>query len=219
MFKDRKDAGRKLAERLSGFRTEECIVYGLPRGGVPVAYEIAAKLGKPLETLIVRKIGMPGQEEVALGAMAEGTPPVTYFNSSLMARFGLSDVSVKQTMENRQREISEMQHFYRGSREFIHNKNAVAIVVDDGIATGATMKVAVKKLREMEQRRIVVAVPVSQVSVLEELGELVDEVVCLDPVFDLYAVGEFYTDFSQVSHETVVQMLRNSEEQLKNMPQ
>ncbi len=216
MFKDRKDAGKKLADKLSGFRAEECIVYGLPRGGVPVAYEIAMKLEKPLEALIVRKIGMPGQEEVALGAIAEGTPPVIFFNTSLLARFGLTDSSVKQIIETRQKEISEMQHIYRESREFIQNKDAVAIVVDDGIATGATMRTAIKKLREMGQSKIVLAVPVSQISVLEEMGELVDEIVCLEPVHILYAVGEFYTDFSQVSHEIVVQMLRNNEEQLKN---
>lgn len=217
MFKDRKDAGIKLADKLSRFRTEECVIYGLPRGGVPVAYEIAMRLEKPLDTLIVRKIGMPGQEEVALGAMAEGSPPVIYFNSSLMVRFGLTDASVKQTIENRQREISEMQHFYRDSREFKHNKEAIAIVVDDGIATGATMKAAIKKLKEMGQRKVIVAIPVSQISVLEEIEKLADEVICLERVSNLYAVGEFYTDFSQVSHEIVVQMLRNNEEQLKNM--
>lgn len=218
MFKDRKDAGIKLTDKLSSFRTEYCVVYGLPRGGVPVAYEIAMQLEKPLEALIVRKIGMPGQVEVALGAIAEGVPPVIHLNTSLMARFGLSDASVKQTIENREREISEMRHFYRESREFIQNRDAVAIVVDDGVATGATMKVALKKLREMDQRRIVVAVPVSQISVMGELEKLADEVVCLEPVLDLYAVGEFYTDFSQVSNDIVVQMLRNNEERLKNLP-
>lgn len=218
MFRDRKEAGIKLADKLSSFRTEECIVYGLPRGGVPVAYEIAEKIGKPLEALIVRKIGMPGQEEVAMGAIAEGSPPAIYLNTSLMRRYSITDTSVKATIDRRLEEISEMQELYRESREFKFDRDALAIVVDDGIATGATMKAAVKMLKDRGQRKIIVAVPVSQVSVMEQIGELVDEVICLEPVPDLYAVGEFYYDFSQVSHETVIQMLRNNEEQLGNLP-
>ncbi len=218
MFRDRQDAGRKLAARLSGYRAEKCIVYGLPRGGVPVAYEIALELKKPLEALIVRKIGLPGQEEVALGAITEGTPPALYFNSDLMSRLGMTETSVKDTVDRRVKEISEMQYLYRESGKMKVDEEAVALVVDDGIATGATMRAAVNLLKSIGQKKIVIAVPVSQVSVLEEMVEIVDEVVCLEPVLNLYAVGEFYYDFSQVSHETVIQMLRNSEEQLMNLP-
>lgn len=218
MFRDRQDAGRKLAARLSRYRTEKCIVYGLPRGGVPVAYEIALELKKPLEALIVRKIGLPGQEEVALGAIAEGTPPALYFNSDLMSRLGMTETSVKDTVDRRVKEISEMQYLYRESGKMKVDEEAVALVVDDGIATGATMRAAVNLLKSIGQKKIVIAVPVSQVSVLEEMVEIVDEVVCLEPVLNLYAVGEFYYDFSQVSHETVIQMLRNNEEQLRNLP-
>lgn len=216
MFKDRVDAGRQLAERLAGFEKEKCIIYALPRGGVPVGYEVALRLKKPLEALIVKKIGAPGQEELALGAVAEGDPPKFYFNRELMAYLQIDREDISSTIERKLKEISEIQHLYRNTGALLLDREAIAIVVDDGIATGATMKAAVNLLREIKQRRIVVAVPAGQDSVLDEIRTMVDEVVCLKSVHTMYAVGEFYNDFSQVTHEIVIQMLRNVDQQLKS---
>lgn len=215
MFINRQDAGKKLAERLVKYRSENCIIYGLPRGGIPVAYEVAQKLGKPLEALIVKKIGLPGQEEVAIGAVTEGTPPSFYFNEGIMGSYGIDKKSVNSIIETKLKEISEIGHLYRGEKTILQDQKAIAIVVDDGIATGATVKASINMLHDSGQSKIVVAVPVCQISVMKEIEAMVDEFVSVDLVRTLYAVGEFYNDFSQVSHETVVQMLQNMELQLK----
>lgn len=216
MFKDRTDAGIQLSEKLAAFRTEKCIVYGLPRGGIPVAYEIAQKLRKPLEALIVKKIGMPGQEELALGAVAEGDPPAFYFNMDLMYQMHVEREYLQPLIDRKLNDIKEMQYLYRGSGALLLNKDSVAIVVDDGVATGATLKAAVNLLRSIGQKKIVVAVPAGQKNVLDEIRKMTDDLICLNTVRTLYAVGEFYEDFSQVEHDTVIQMLRNMEEQLKS---
>ena len=215
MFRDRTEAGKKLAILLKKFEDEKCIIYALPRGGVPVAYEVAVRLRKPLEALIVKKIGTPGQEELALGAVAEGEPPTFYFNTELMVYLRLDEGMIRPVIDSKLREISEIQRIYRGEGSILVDNTAIAIIVDDGIATGATMKAAINFLRSVRQRKIVVAVPVAQSSTVSEIRKMVDEVICVDTVRTMYAVGEFFGDFSQVTHEEVLQLLMNVREQLK----
>lgn len=215
MFSDRTEAGMQLAGRLSQFEKENSIVYGLPRGGIPVAYEVASRLAKRLEALIVKKIGAPGQEELALGAVCEGNPPVFYFNRDLMDYLRLERDMLQPLIDTKLNEIAEIQYLYRKGEQMFLDTSATALVVDDGIATGATVRAAIKFLREIGQRRIIVAVPVAQTSVIEELERMVDQVVCVNPVRSMYAVGEFFQDFSQVSHETVKKLLLKAKEELE----
>lgn len=210
MFKDRKDAGRKLAQKLLNFRSEKCIVYGLPRGGIPVAYEIAMSLSAKLEALIVKKISLPEHEELAIGAVAEGDPPVFYFNTKLMDLVKVQRDSIQSQIERKLRDIEDMQNLYRGTNSMYLDRSAVAIIVDDGIATGATVMAAINRLREAGQPEIIVAVPAGQISILKHIEEHVDRLICLNSVHSMYAVGEFYEDFSQIPHDTVVQMLQNA---------
>lgn len=216
MFRDRQDAGQQLAEKLQSFRDEHCIIYGLPRGGIPVAYEVSMSLRKTLEALIVKKIGAPGQEELALGAVCEGEPPTLYFNSELMEYLGLERRHIQPIIDRKLAEIAEIKHMYRGAGQLKLETSATAIVVDDGIATGATMKAAVSFLKGVGQKRIVVAVPVAQESVLQEIEAIAGEIVCVRGVKSMYAVGEFYEDFSQVTHDAVVKMLLMAEDQLRH---
>lgn len=215
MFNDRKEAGVKLAALLRELPRERSIVYGLPRGGIPVAYEVAKELGYPLEALIVRKIGTPGQEELALGAVAEGEPPAVYYNRELMDYLGLTREFVEPALKKKEREIAEIQYLYREGKHMLVDPESTAIIVDDGIATGATVKAAIIALKAMGQKRIILAVPVAQSSIIRELETMVESVVCVETVGTMYAVGEFFQDFSQVTHETVRQMLLNSMERIR----
>lgn len=212
MFTDRKDAGRQLAKKMAGYTGKKCVVYALPRGGVPVAYEISVALNAPLETIIVKKLGVPGQEELALGAVAEGEPPTFYYNESLMNYLNIQVSDISETIERKLKEIHDIQRMYRGSHEILIEPDAVAIIVDDGIATGATMKVAINFLRKIGQKKIVVAVPAGEKQILEEIRRMVDEVICVNPVGTMYAVGEFYSDFSEIKHEIVIQLLAKVKE-------
>lgn len=207
MFKDRVDAGRQLAEKLAKYAAQKCIIYALPRGGVPVGYEVCLALKKPLETIIVKKLGVPGQEELALGAVTEGEPPTFYYNKSLMNYMDFRDSEIAEIAREKLEEIRQIQSLYRGTEEMYTDKGAVAILVDDGIATGATMKAAINFLKKVEQKRIVVAVPVGEKHILDEIRKMVDDVICVDLVGTMYAVGEFYSDFSETKHETVVELL------------
>ena len=139
MFKDRKDAGKKLLALMKDYEKIECIVYGLPRGGVPVAYEIAVGLNKPLEVLIVKKLGLPGEEELALGAIAEGEKPSLYLNSNLMLNYGYSEKDMRPYIETKLKDISRLQQIFRKNEKMMVNTNGTAILVDDGISTGATV--------------------------------------------------------------------------------
>lgn len=210
MFRDRLDAGRQLASKLEGYASEKCIVYALPRGGVPVGFEVSTTLRKPLEVIIVKKIGAPNQEELAVGAVTEGTPPTFYYNESLMRYLGISEQDVSEITQRKLKEIRDIRQMYRGSEEILIDPHSVAIIVDDGIATGATMKAAIDFLKKIGQSRIVVAIPVGEQSVIEKIEEIVDEVVCVNSVETMYAVGQFYSDFSEVKHDTVLQLLKRA---------
>lgn len=207
MFENRADAGRRLAGLLENLTTEDCIVYGMVRGGVPVAYEIAIRINKPIDVFIARKIGLPGQEELALGALAEGKEPTEYLNYDLMKATEYNRTDLEKIIEYKLGELRSLQKFYRDGQMMLTKPDATAILVDDGVATGATLKAAIGALKAIGQRHIVIAVPAGQISVLGELKPMTDRVVCLEPVTYMEAVGEFYRDFDEISHEDAKEFL------------
>ena len=207
MFKNRKEAGRKLAESIIRTKGERFIIYALPRGGVPVAYEIASRFSAPLDVLIVKKVGVPGDEELALGAVTEGDPPAVFWNSELV-RYLRYDTKTLESLTRMVRDkITLLQNTYRHGESILKDTAATALIVDDGIATGATVKAAVNFLRGLQQKRIVVAVPVVEASVASEIEPMVDDLVCVKKVMEMYSVGEFYSDFRQVTEDEVTTLI------------
>ena len=201
-FTDRRDAGRHLAASLSEFASEEnLLILALPRGGVPVAAEIAKALGKPMDVLIVRKLGVPGHEEVAMGAIASGG--VRVLSEDLIALLRVTQKQVDAVIKRETEELARREKLYRDSRPVPAVAGRTVIVVDDGIATGSTMSAAVELLRHQKAKRIIVAVPVAPPSTVERLREEADEVVALIEPEPFVAVGQWYDDFSQISDEEV----------------
>jgi predicted phosphoribosyltransferase len=207
-FADRPDAGRRLAKRLAPLAEETPIVVALPRGGVPVAQEVAAALGAPLEVLVVRKLGAPHNPEYGIGAIAEGGTRV--IDSGAIAVLGVDESVVDSIVERETAELSRRVAAYRGSRPPRSLEGRTAIVVDDGVATGVTVTAALRAVRRQGPRRTILAVPVCPPESVLRLREEADEVVCLRTPALLYGVGQWYRDFSQVSDEEVVAALRNS---------
>jgi predicted phosphoribosyltransferase len=202
-FTNRQEAGRRLAKALAGYRGRRPVVLALPRGGVPVAAEIAAALHAPLDLILVRKIGVPMQPELAMGAVVDGPAPLTMRNEDVI---GLAGVTEAEFAAIRDRELAEIQRrrlLYLGDRRHPDLKDRVAIVVDDGIATGATTRVALRAARRLAPARLVLAVPVAPSSTLSELSGEADEIVCLEEYEPFGAIGVYYSDFRQVSDEEV----------------
>jgi predicted phosphoribosyltransferase len=207
IFRDRADAGRQLAMSLRDeFSGEDCIVLALPRGGVPVAYEIASVLKLPLDVLVVRKLGAPFHRELAVGAIGPGG--VVAYNDRIMAQLGLDRDSMKAIRNAEQLELERRERVYRGGRSSsLDVAGKIVIVVDDGIATGSTMLVAVKALRRLGPRSIVVAVPTSSKEALLQLQQLADKVIALITPEPYIAVGAWYERFDQTSDEDVTRLL------------
>ncbi|WP_027893414.1 phosphoribosyltransferase [Calidithermus chliarophilus] len=207
-FKDRQEAGRMLAGRLLGLgyggRADVC-VFGLPRGGVPVAYEVARALEAPLEAWVVRKLGTPGQEELAMGAIAAGGGRV--LNAEVVAGAGVLPEDVERVEAEQRRELERRERLYRGDRPFPALTGKTVILVDDGLATGATMKAAVAAARAHRPARLVVAVPVAPPETLAEVRALVDDAVCLQTPPFFQAVGLWYEHFPQTSDQEVQDLL------------
>jgi putative phosphoribosyl transferase len=204
-FADRHDAGERLAEALLGYRERNPIVLGLPRGGVSVAREIARALNAPLDVWVVRKVGLPWRPELGLGAVAEGD--VVVLDRQLMARMGISAEEVDAIVRDEQQEVFARVQRFRGTRGPPALADRTVILVDDGIATGGTMRAAIQSIRMKRPGRIVVAVPVADPEILDALAPLVEEIVCLAQEPDLDAVGVWYRDFTQVSDREVVDMV------------
>ena len=204
-FRDRDEAGRLLADRLAAYTGPGAVVVALPRGGVPVAAAVADRLDAPLDVLVVAKLGLPGQEELALGALADGGALV--LNPDVVAAAGLTPTRVAEVVEAGRVELARRSRRYRGDRPPLVVAGGTVILVDDGLATGATMRVAVLALRAGSPARIVVAVPVAPRSTCEALRADVDEVVCLITPEPFGGVGAWYADFGQVSDETVGALL------------
>jgi len=209
-FIDRGEAGRQLADRLEPMEFDHPVVYALPRGGIPVAVEVAHRLGAPLDLVLVRKIGAPGNPEVALGAVVEGNPPQTVINEDVKRLSGADDAYVERIRAAKLAELELRRERYMGDRPRIDPSGRTAIVVDDGLATGATMKAALIALKRQDAGRIVVALPVAPVQALDEIAELADNVVCLNPARHFRGVGAFFRDFHQLTDEKAIGLLRQS---------
>lgn len=211
VFRDRTEAGLALAAALVPRRFEKPVVLALPRGGVPVALEVARALAAPLDLILVRKIGHPEQPELALGAVVDGVHPELVLNPDVAARTaGLEDY-LSRARPAALAEIERRRKAYLGQRAAVDVGGAVAIVVDDGIATGATVRVALKALRQRRPARIVLAVPLAPRETLEALRCEVDEIVCLDTPEPFFAVGQAYLDFRAVDDAEVVRLLREAD--------
>ena len=209
MFVDRRDAGRRLATRLAAYHSASPVVLGLARGGVVVGAEIAKALHAPLDVLVVRKVGVPGAEELALGAVARGH---TLLNLELAARLGIPRDRIAALVRRELAELDRRERAYRNGRPQVPVEGRTAIVVDDGLATGATAQAAIESLRERKPGRVVFAAPVCSRDGAEMLRAVADDVVCLECPADFLAVGAWYNDFSQTSDAEVVACLRPSEE-------
>jgi len=206
LFRDRAEAGRILAADLADYAGRpDVVVLALPRGGVPVGYEVARALGAPLDVFLVRKLGLPGQEELAMGAIASGG--VRLINEDVVRAYGVSAVEIEATAATEQRELERRERSYRDGRPLPPLSGRTVIVIDDGLATGATMQAAVMALRADAPARVVVAVPVAAEEACNELGEMVDEIICAEMPEPFYAVGIWYEDFAQTTDEDVHELL------------
>lgn len=206
MFRDRRDAGQRLAAHLLSYANrKDTIVMALPRGGVPVAFEIAQRLLAPLDVLLVRKLGAPGEPELAMGAIASGGAKLLDY--SLIQALELTEQQLTDVVAAEEAELERREQFYKAARPGIDIRDKVVILVDDGLATGASMLVAIGVVRSMQPKKIVVAVPVSPPHAKQEVEKLAGEVVCLLVTPHFPAVGAFYRDFSQTSDEEVRMLL------------
>jgi putative phosphoribosyl transferase len=207
MFQDRADAGRQLATRLLHLRDKHPVVLALPRGGVPVGFEIASALGAPMDLVLVRKIGVPRQPELAVAAVVDGEEPQTVKNLDVMLAIGLTDAFVEEEAKQQLKEIERRRRIYLGGRERVDVKGRTAILVDDGIATGATAGAALKAVRRAAPAQLVLAVAVGPPETLETLRQEADEIVCLSAPAYFGAISMFYSNFHQVGDEEVVDFL------------
>ncbi len=206
-FYDRTDAGRRLAAELQKFKGEDVVVFALPRGGAPVAEPIAALLNAPLDLVLVRKIGVPFQPELAMGAVADGGDPVVVRNDDVIAMADVGEQEFQDVCARELEEIERRRRLYLGSRVRPEAKGQIAIVVDDGVATGATTRAALRAVRARGPKKLVLAVPVAPPDTLESLAAEVDEIICLETPRAFGAIGFFYRDFRQVSDEEVIDIL------------
>ena len=205
-YANRREAGKELAARLAEFAgRHDVVVLALPRGGVPVAAEIADALPAPLDIFLVRKLGLPGNSELAMGAIASGG--VRVLNDDVVRMYGVPDRTIDEVAREESAELARREREYRQGRALVDVSGRVVILVDDGLATGSTMKAAVAALRQLGPARLVVAAPVGSPSTCEDLRALADEVVCARTPANFSAVGEWYDDFSQTTDEEVRQLL------------
>ncbi|WP_454782089.1 phosphoribosyltransferase [Legionella sp. WA2022007384] len=208
-YDDRYQAGRVLVDSLKDYaKRTDVIVLALPRGGVPVAYEIASKLSLPLDIFIVRKLGVPGHEELAMGAIASGG--ITVFNEEIVNSLHISKKAISTIQKSEQEELSRRELVYRGKKPFPELAGKTVILVDDGIATGYTMRAAIAALKQRNPAKIMVTVPVAARSTCDEIAPLVDEIICPMRPVNFYAVGLWYNDFSQTTDDEVMQLLQKS---------
>jgi putative phosphoribosyl transferase len=209
IFANRSEAGRLLAEKLEKYAgREDVLVLGLPRGGVPVAYEVAKRVNAPLDVFVVRKLGVPGFEELAAGAIASGG--VRVLNEDVMRAIPHADETIEVVSARERVELERREQIYRAGRPAPDVRNRTVILVDDGLATGATMRAAVKALRQSGAAKIVVAVPVGPPDTCHEFEQLADETLCLRTPPFFQAVGQYYEDFLQTSDDDVRELLTSA---------
>lgn len=211
IFHDRRDAGRQLAHALTAHKNKpDTLVLALPRGGVPVGYEIAKALHLPLDLMLVRKLGTPGHEELAMGAIAEGG--VQVLNQDIIRNLGISSRSIERVVETEGEELRRRSHAYRIGTPVPELEGKTIILVDDGMATGANMRAAARAASQRLAKTIIIAIPVASDSAYGLLREEADEIVCLNMPEPFYGVGAFYRDFSQTSDEEVKTLLKEAME-------
>jgi predicted phosphoribosyltransferase len=209
IFHDRRDAGRRLADRLSALAgRRDVVVLALPRGGVPVGYEVAGGLGAPLDVFLVRKLGVPGREELAMGAIASGG--VRVVNADVVRALGIPPTVIDQVAADEERELARREWEYRDDRPPPDVAGRVVILVDDGLATGSTMRAAVLAVRQHNPLAVIVAVPVGASETCSAMRDVADDVVCLETPEQFAAVGLWYEDFSQTRDEEVRELLTNA---------
>lgn len=207
MFRDRQDAGRRLGQELLRYKDEHPVVLALPRGGVPVGFEIAQALGAPLDVLLVRKLGAPQQPELAAGAVVDGDRPEIVTNPEVIAGYGIGEDYIAAEAKRQLAEIERRRALYTGTRPPVDVAGKTVIVVDDGIATGATVRAALHALARRQPKKLVLAVPVAPPETIERLRREADEVVCLEAPPALGAISMFYADFRQLEDDEVVSLL------------
>ena len=208
-YRDRQEAGKVLASLLNKYaKQKDILVLTLPRGGVPVGFEIAKELHAPLDVFIVRKLGVPGHDELAMGAIAMGG--VKVFNDEIIADLDISPADIQMEIQREQEELKRREMTYRGNHAYPSLKNKIIILVDDGIATGATMRAAISAIKHQIPAKLIVAVPVADVAVAKMMSPLVDEFICPLQPKSLYAVGAWYYDFTQTEDEEVYQLLKEA---------
>lgn len=212
LFQDRNDAGRMLAAKLAAFAERaDVLVLALPRGGVPVGYEVARALHAPLDVFLVRKLGVPGQEELAMGALASGG--IRVLNQDVVRALAIPPEMIERVAAAEHEELVRRQRRYRDDRPAPSVQGRTIILVDDGLATGSSMRAAVAALRQQHPTRIVIAVPVGAAETCDELQHEADEVVCARTPAPFYAVGVWYADFAQVTDDQVREYLQRAEEE------
>jgi putative phosphoribosyl transferase len=207
-FKDRSDAGRKLAEALVAYQNQDPVILALPRGGVPVAAEVAAALKAPLDLVLVRKIGVPIQPELAMGAVVDGGAPVVVRNDDVIRLADIDEAEFKAICDSELAEIERRRQRYLGDRDRAEVAGHTAIVIDDGVATGATTRAALQATRMRRPKKLVLAVPVAPTDTLALLRGDADDVICLEDYEFFGAIGLYYADFDQVSDDEVIKLLK-----------
>jgi len=211
MFHDRQHAGRLLAAELAKLKLQQPVVLALPRGGVPVAAEVAKALGAPLDLVIVRKVGAPGNPELAVAAIVDGDPPDIVLNREIIEAYRLEDDELAMLVKQERPELERRRLAYRGDRKAVSISRKTAIVVDDGAATGTTMKVALRALKHRSPREIIIALPVAPPDTVEELRPEAGRVVCLSQPRRFQALGYHYLSFTQLSDDEVIGIVRATE--------
>lgn len=209
VFRNREEAGKKLAGQLESYKDKDPVVLALPRGGVPVGYEISRSLDAPLDVILARKIGAPGQPELAIGAVAPGG--VQTINEHLVRWLEIPEEWIESRAARELEEIERRTDLFRKGKSEPNLQNRTAILVDDGIATGMTARAAIRSARERGARRVVLAVPVCSAEMAREFASEVDEMVCLKSPEDLWAIGYWYEDFRQIGDDEVVELLQSAE--------
>ncbi len=209
VYEDRRDAGRALVPEIQACELHDPIVLGLPRGGIPVAYEIALALDAPLDVLVVRKLGVPFQPELALGAIASGQ--VRVLNEQLLVQIpGLDEALIEEITARETKELTRRENLYRGDRPYPELRDRDVVVVDDGMATGSTMRAAAEAVRSTDPAKVLIAVPTASADAVTLVADIVDQVICLDLPSPFFAVGYFYRNFGQTTDDEVRSLLHHA---------
>lgn len=213
MFQDRSDAGLQLAQKLKIYQAENPIILALPRGGVPVGYEVALALHARLDVIVARKIGAPWNPELGVGAIA---PDVEILDTESLNILGITVPEIVEIIEEEKQEVKRRQKLYQQGEELLKLNGETVILVDDGVATGVTTRAALQAIQKLNPAKLILAVPLGPVDTIKALSLLVDDLICLEMPSPFYAVGAFYMTFPQVSDEEVIRLLRDAKERRKN---